>query len=94
LAAIPKSFAHIYLRALGRGTHYYENHRSYWGLRKLAQAFEIIDYTLAVIREPDRFSLTDIVKKGSFKQRVALAMLPYAYWLCPTYIWLLRKPAM
>lgn len=92
LAAIPKPLAHLYLRALGRGSQYYETHLSYRGLKQLAHRFELIDYTLRVIREPERFSLTEIVKQGSLKQRVALAVLPYIYWLSPTYIWVLRKP--
>jgi len=58
---------------------------------KLVKEFEIIDYTTKVIDNPDRFFLTDKVQKGSLKQKAILLFLRLAYWLCPAYIWLLRK---
>ena len=36
LATVPKPLAHLYLRVTGKGTHYYETHFSYWGLKRLA----------------------------------------------------------
>ena len=33
-----------------------------------------------------------MLRSGSLKQKLALAVLKAAYWLCPTYIWILRKP--
>jgi 2-polyprenyl-3-methyl-5-hydroxy-6-metoxy-1,4-benzoquinol methylase len=92
LSVIPKPFAHVYLRILKRGTYYYENHLTLWGLRKLARQFEIIDYTKKIIESPEKYSLDEMLAQGSFKQKIALAVVRTAYWLVPTYIWLLRKP--
>lgn len=93
LSVIPKPLAHLYLRILRRGSFYYENHFTLWGLRRLVSGFEIIDYTNKIIRDPERYFATDMIKRGSLKQKVSLMLLKVAYWLCPTYIWLLRKRA-
>ncbi len=92
LSILPKPLAHRYLRLAGRGDYYYETLMTYWQLKRLTRAFKVVDYTRKVVLEPDRFAAGDIVTAGSFKQRIALAMLDYAYWLFPTYLWLLRKP--
>jgi SAM-dependent methyltransferase len=91
LSVIPKAWAHWYLRLLGRGTHYYETHFSYWGLRRLVGNFELEDYTRKVVTNPVRYSAEDMVPVGSAKQRFVLLFLRLAYWLCPTYLWVLRK---
>ncbi len=91
LSIIPKPLAHLYLRALKKGNFYYENHLTLWGLRKLVSQFEIIDYTLKIINNPQKYYATEMFQHGSFKQKTAIWILKSAYWLCPTYIWLLRK---
>ncbi len=93
LSILPKPLAHLYLRLAGRGTHYYETLLTYWQLKRLAARFELIDYTRKVVAEPARFAAEDIIRPGTFKQRAALGMLDHAYWLFPTYLWVLRKPA-
>jgi len=93
LAALPKPIGHVYYRLAGKGDYYYENHLSYWGLRRLVRKFEIIDYSRRVIADPERFCASDMIVPGSFKQRLALLALSAAYWVCPTFIWLLKKPA-
>jgi 2-polyprenyl-3-methyl-5-hydroxy-6-metoxy-1,4-benzoquinol methylase len=92
LSVLPKFLAHRYLRLLGRGSTYYENHLTYWGLEKLVSGFERIDYTIRVVQDPERFDATDVVRPGSVQQRLSLLALSAAYWACPTYLWVLRKP--
>lgn len=91
LSLLPKRLANYYLRILKRGNAYYETHLTYWGLKRLVSKFDITDYTVRVVRDPARFSATEVVKPGSIKQILASAVLRVAYWICPTYIWLLRK---
>jgi SAM-dependent methyltransferase len=93
LSVVPKWIGHLYLRALGRGTYYYETTRTYWGLRRLVRGFERIDYTLEILRAPAKFSATDLLRPGSLKQKVVLAAFGPLYFLSPTYIWILRKPS-
>ncbi len=93
LSVVPKWLAHPYLRLAGRGSHYYEEHRTLWGLRRLVAGFEVTDYTRRLIAEPERFGTDYMVPPGSTKQRLALAVTDTAMWLCPGYVWLLRRPA-
>lgn len=94
LAAIPRPLAHWYIRMAGKATHYHELHFSYWGLRRLVQRFEIIDYTTPMISDPDKFGVGYMIPAGSRKQAIAKRVARFAYWLVPSYIWLLRKPGV
>jgi 2-polyprenyl-3-methyl-5-hydroxy-6-metoxy-1,4-benzoquinol methylase len=91
LSLIPRPLAHRYVRMMRRGDRYYEATKTLWGLRKLVARFELHDYTATVTRNPVRFQATDVITPGTFKQRFALFALGSAYWLAPTYIWLLKK---
>ena len=91
LSVLPKFLAHLYLRLLQRGEHYYETHLSYWGLRKLVRHFDIEDYTLRVVANPQKYFAEDMVPPGSSKQLWIIRLLKVAIWICPTYLWVLRK---
>lgn len=91
LSVIPKSLGHMYIRILGKGTFYYENHLTYWELRKLVSKFETIDYTKKIVENPEKYYATNLFKNNSFQQKSAKFLLATAYWLSPTYMWLLRK---
>lgn len=92
LSAIPKSIAHPYLRLFKKGKFYYENHQSLWGLRKLTSRFKIIDYTKKVIDNPVKYQVADSLIPNSLFHHFAKFIVSYLYWLCPNYIWLLKKP--
>jgi 2-polyprenyl-3-methyl-5-hydroxy-6-metoxy-1,4-benzoquinol methylase len=92
LSLLPRPLAHCYLRLLGRSDHYYEKPLTVWGLRRLTRNFEVIDYTQTIIADPVRYRATAEIEPGSLLQRAALLIIRWAYWLCPTYVWLLRKP--
>lgn len=91
LSLLPRPIAHRYVRLMRRGDRYYERTRTLLGLRRLVARFELQDYTAKVVEDPVRFQATDVVRPETFKQRSALFALRAAYWLAPTYIWLLRK---
>lgn len=91
LSVIPKPLAHIYIRMFRDADFYYENHLTYWELKRLAAKFEIIDYTKRIIESPARFCATDMVRENSVIQKFYLFVLQIAYWICPTYIWILKK---
>ncbi|MEA1889460.1 MAG: hypothetical protein U9N50_06750, partial [Pseudomonadota bacterium] len=65
---------------------------SYWGLRRLAARFDIIDYTDKVINDPEKFDVAYMLDPGSRKHRIAQLIVERFYWLCPGYLWLLKKP--
>lgn len=93
LSIIPKPCAHLYLRLCGKGKLYSENLSTYWRLKKLVDIsnFKLIDYTFKIIDQPLRYSAEEIIIPGSFKQKILREVIKSAYWLCPTYIWLLKK---
>lgn len=93
LSVVPKALGHRYIRWAGKAERYYETHRTLWGLRRLVRGFEVRDYTAAIVRDPVRYHATEMVAPGTWKQRAALLVLALAYWACPSYVWILVKPA-
>lgn len=89
LSVIPVSWAHGYLRMLGRGDHYYERHMTWRQLRRLVARFEIEDITIRVLDDPARYEAGYLFSG----RKLALARLirRAAYWAFPGYIWLLWK---
>lgn len=92
LSVIPRPLAHIYLRLAGKGSYYYEKHLSYWGLKWLAKDFLIHDYTKKSVMDPAKYGIDYMLAVDSAKYRLARFIADYAYFLFPTYIWLLQKP--
>jgi len=91
LSVLPRPLADRYVRLTGKGDRYYERTRSLWGLRKLVSRFEVRDYSLRVLQEPERFHMTELVRPGTLKQKASILALRAAYWLSPTFIWVLVK---
>ena len=91
LSWLPRCLAHRYLQLSGRGRYYYERHLGYPGLRRLVAAFTVEDYTLPVIRDPQRFAATDVLVPGSRRQRWAVRLGRVLYGVLPGYLWVLRK---
>jgi 2-polyprenyl-3-methyl-5-hydroxy-6-metoxy-1,4-benzoquinol methylase len=91
LSWFPKPLAHLYLKFAGKGNFYYEQHFSLRELRQLVKKFRIHDYTLSVIRNPEKFSATDLINPKSFLYKGVHLLAPYLYPWIPTYIWILTK---
>ena len=91
LSWLPKPFAHLYLKLTGRGDFYYEEPLSLRGLKRLVRKFRIHDYTLSVIRNPEKFYATDLFNKKTILYKWTQWLAPYLYPWIPTYIWVLTK---
>ena len=91
LSWLPGRLGNLYLKATGKGDFYYEQHLSLRGLKRLVKKFHIHDYTLSIIREPERFFATDVVNTNSFFFRWGVRFTPYLYPWIPTYVWVLTK---
>lgn len=92
LSLVPKKIGHLYVRLARKADSYYETHLGLWGLRKLVGSFEVYDYTAKIVSDPVKYHATEMIRPGSLKQKLSLLLLTVAYWLCPTYVWILRKP--
>ncbi|MBK5273611.1 MAG: class I SAM-dependent methyltransferase [Desulfuromonadales bacterium] len=91
LTLMPKTLANSYLNLFRKKARYNENFLFLPELRKLVIDFFVSDYTLAVLREPEKFMATDMLLSGTWKHRVANYVLPKLYFATPTYIWVLKK---
>ena len=91
LSWIPKRLAHFYLKMTRKGNFYYEEHLSLRGLKQLVRKFRIHDYTLSIIREPEKFFATDLFNPKSFLYKWIRLLALYLYSWIPTYIWVLTK---
>jgi 2-polyprenyl-3-methyl-5-hydroxy-6-metoxy-1,4-benzoquinol methylase len=91
LSWLPKPLAHHYLNLVGKGDFYYEQHLSLYGLKKLIGKFRIHDYTLPIIRNPNKFYATDLLRPKSLLYKCICLLAPYLYFWIPTYIWVLTK---
>ena len=85
LSWLPRGAADRYLRLTGKGDHYYERYETPAGLRRLFAAYDVWDYTLPVLADPQAFSADDNVPEWAAKvpARALAAALP----LVPTYVW-------
>lgn len=91
LSWLPICLANRYLRGTRGVAEYDVRLRTLPVLRRLVSAFELRDYTLRVVREPERFAAIDLFRPGSAGHRAARLLLPLLYWACPTYLWVLIK---
>lgn len=89
LSWLPPRLADRYMRAAHRGDAYHERFRSERGLREMACALNVWDYTETVLADPQAFHASDLVPGP-------LARLPVAAWrlarpVMPTFIWVGTK---
>lgn len=91
LSWFPRRLSNLYLKIAKKGDDYYERIYSYWGLRKLLRRFEIHDYTLKVIKQPVKYSSTDVVKEGAFVQQLPTWLLKFMIYFIPNYVLMLKK---
>ena len=91
LSWLPKPFANIYYRLMGKGDFYYENLRTYWGIKSLIKQFEVLDYTLEVVKYPDKYSARDIIPEGGLYDSMPIIFWKLFYYFLPTYLFILKK---
>jgi 2-polyprenyl-3-methyl-5-hydroxy-6-metoxy-1,4-benzoquinol methylase len=92
LSYFPKNIANIYIKLFTKEKEYYENLKSYRNLKKLVIKYEIIDYTLKILKNPTLFSANDMVKENTIKYYLVNFIAKIGYFVIPTYIWILKKP--
>ena len=67
LSFLPKKVANVYIRIFTKQDFYYENLKSLRNLKKLVSKFEIIDYTLKIIKYPSRYSADDMLSEKTLR---------------------------
>lgn len=93
LSWLPKNFANLYLRFVGRGNVYFETLRTYWELQTMNKKFEIIDLTREIIRNPKKYGYEDAIPSNPLLFVPLQAISPFYKFFTPTFFWLLVKPS-
>ncbi|HOJ97886.1 MAG TPA: class I SAM-dependent methyltransferase [Methanospirillum sp.] len=92
LSWLPKRLAHRYIQVMNRGDSYYENHLTWWSFKKIISLFKIHDYTIQIIRHPELFVCSEIIKPGSWITRMPEWIWSFLFPFIPTWILILEKP--
>jgi ubiquinone/menaquinone biosynthesis C-methylase UbiE len=90
LSWLPPAMSNIYLKLSGLGDTYDVKLLTLWSLRSLVKGFSVIDYTPKMVQDPASFDVEYMLAAGSVTQRLAMILVKFAYWLFPTYIWILH----
>jgi SAM-dependent methyltransferase len=91
LSWLPKPLANRYMRWFGKGDYYYEKLRTYWGIKRLIQRFDVQDFTLDIIKKPMKYCATDMISPNGLLPRLPIFFLRTVYPFLPSYIFLLRR---
>ncbi len=91
LSWLPRPLSNLYLRITRKGTMYYEKHLSYFQLKHLVKKFSITDYTIRILKEPDRFEAEDMIKSDSLIRRIPESVFRALKFFIPVYIFILTK---
>lgn len=89
LSYVPKSLANIYIRVKGK-KEYYETPVTYWGLMKLTNKFERLDYTQKILMNPKKFGYSSLILSQIPRFLLTIASIISKY-IAPTTFWLLVK---
>ena len=91
LSWLPRPLANLYMRVFKRGAFYDAYPLFYWQIRRLWNEFEIFDYMPEILRDPERFELSNDLHSGTWIRNlptwITVALAP----LYPNYNWILKK---
>jgi hypothetical protein len=94
LSWCPPWLANYYVRWLGVADQYAIRPYSLPSMRHLLADFAVIDYRAAVVAEPTRYAVDDLLPPGSIKQRLARWVLQWLPYIFPDFVLVLRKRAI
>ena len=88
---MPSSLAEKLVRRKGFDHGYLEKPLTTPKLRQLTEQFEIEDYTISIIANPEKYNATDVIKSTWIPSIVLKTLGKILYGVLPSYIWVLRK---
>ena len=91
LSWLPHWASDIYMKVLGRQGRYDVKLLSHRNLKKLLRGFDVHDYTLPILTEPERFEAHDLKQQNSLAFRIPRWIYRLAYPILPIWIWVLTK---
>lgn len=93
LSWLPQEGADAYMHLFNRGPVYDAMPRTYWTLRRLLADFEIHDYTVDMLINPERYGVRDKLGVLGWVGRLPRPLLEATIPLLPNFNWILVKPA-
>lgn len=91
LSWLPNPLADLYLRLARDQEAYHERPLTCWSLRRLWGRFEIHDYTVDMLRHPERFHCSEELRGARWARRIPRPVWRALFFLLPNYNWVLRK---
>lgn len=92
LLYLPDSVAQLVLKLLGHKKYYLGHFKTYWQLRRLCKNFIVHDYTLKILKNPQKYQFSRLLKYKKIVDFLPDPILSILYYFLPTYIWILEKP--
>jgi SAM-dependent methyltransferase len=89
LSWLPRTWADSYMRWAGKGEVYEWRPLTYWRLRRLLAGFILIDYTIPLVRHPERYGLRIPPLMRGLPRFLIRLLRPFL----PNYNWILIKPS-
>lgn len=90
LSWLPEGLAEFYIRLFNKGDKYFgKRYMNYFELKSLLKNFCFKDYTLEILRNPDKFHFNKLQKYKSISK---IFPINFLIPLIPNYIWILEKP--
>lgn len=90
---LPIWVADLYVRLFKNGSFYEPRLKTVFGIRRMLKMFTIDDYTLKVIKNPNLFYASDVIKKNNLVSILPVFVLNILYFMIPNYLMILRKKA-
>jgi SAM-dependent methyltransferase len=91
LSWLPRKLSNLYMRLFKRGDFYDAYPLFYWQIRSLWASFEIHDYNIDMLRDPNRYFVSERVNKYSWLEYLPDWVLRFIMPLYPNYNWILVK---
>ena len=88
---LPTWLSNYYVSLFNYGEYYEPRLKTVFGIRKMINKFIVDDYTLKVIKRPEKFNSTDVIKKNSLITKLPDFVLRLIYPIIPNYLLILRK---
>jgi len=88
---LPIWFANYYVRLFKSGEYYEPRLKTICGIKKMLGDFDVTDYTLKIMKEPEKFDADDVISPNSIVSKTPIFILRILYFLIPNYLLILRK---
>lgn len=88
LSWYPKWLSDFIVKRTNKGSNFIGKYRSYYGIKNLVKGFKLHDYTLKILRDPEKYNFVKLIKYKYLFRFFPLNLLKP---LIPNYIWILEK---